>query len=82
MAAPQQRRICVLQLANTVTGVQHSFHTISHGTTQLSINRAVVDSLCVLQLWAVFGLPFNIALKYQRAERVVSCSYHKQPSPE
>jgi hypothetical protein len=73
-------------------------HTISHGTTQPSIHlrlgqeiraervhlqkRVLVVPLCLIQLWTVFGLASNAAHKNQRAERVMSCSYHKQLSPQ
>jgi hypothetical protein len=30
----------------------------------------------LMELWTVFGLTSNAAHKNQRAERVVSCSYH------
>jgi hypothetical protein len=36
--------------------------------------------LCAMQLWTVLGFASDVAHKYQSGERVVSCSFNKQPS--
>jgi hypothetical protein len=81
---------CATCISHTISHetTRPSIHLAASGTRNSSRKgafakaRVLLGPLCLMKLWTVFGLASNAAHKNQRAERVVSCSYHKQPSPK